>query len=76
MSATAHTGTLEVEGPNELKALVVVISGNVKFAETETEDGSISIGTEALRAIWVRRWAMSISGGEGLGLPGSSTALR
>ncbi len=57
MSATAHTGTLEVEGPNEVKALVVVISGNVKFAETETEGGSISIGTEALRAMLRWRYA-------------------
>jgi hypothetical protein len=57
MSATAHTGTLEVEGPNEVKALVVVNRGNVKFAETETEDGNISIGTEALRAMLRWRYA-------------------
>jgi hypothetical protein len=57
MSATAHTGTLEVEGPNEVKALVVVSSGHVKFAEIESEDGSISFGTEALRAMLRWRYA-------------------
>ncbi len=55
MSATAYTGTLEVEGPNEVRALVVVNSGHVKFAETE--DGSISLGTEALQAMLRWRYA-------------------
>jgi Domain of unknown function (DUF4388) len=57
MSATAHTGTLEVEGPNEIRALVFVNLGNVKFAETENEDGSVVIGTEALRAMLRWRYA-------------------
>ena len=57
MSATSHTGTLEVEGPGEVRALVFVNSGQVKFAETESEDGQIVIGTEALRTMLRWRYA-------------------
>jgi hypothetical protein len=57
MSATSHTGTLEVEGPNEVRALVVVNSGQVKFAETEAENGRLEVGTEALRLMLRWRYA-------------------
>ncbi len=57
MSATAHTGTLEVEGPNEVRALVFVNCGQVKFAETEDDAGQAVTGTEALRLMLRWRYA-------------------
>jgi hypothetical protein len=56
LMSTNHTGTLELEGPGELTAEVVVKSGNVLFASCETEDGFMR-GMDGLRAILRWRFA-------------------
>ena len=54
--STNHTGTLELEGPGELTAEVVVRAGSVLFASCETEDGFLR-GMDGLRAILRWRFA-------------------
>jgi Domain of unknown function (DUF4388) len=56
LMSTSHTGTLELEGPSELTAEVVVESGSVLFASCETDDGFLR-GIDALRAILRWRFA-------------------
>jgi hypothetical protein len=56
LMSTNHTGTLELEGPGELTAEVVVQAGSVLFASCETEDGFMR-GMDGLRAILRWRFA-------------------
>jgi hypothetical protein len=56
LMSTNHTGTLELEGPGELTAEVVVQAGSVLFASCETEDGFLR-GMDGLRAILRWRFA-------------------
>jgi Domain of unknown function (DUF4388) len=56
LMSTSHTGTVELEGPGEQTAEVVVQAGNVLFASCETNDGFMR-GMNALRAILRWRFA-------------------
>jgi Domain of unknown function (DUF4388) len=56
LMSTNHTGTLELEGPGELTAEVVVQAGSILFASCETDEGFLR-GMDALRAILRWRFA-------------------